>query len=156
YTDANALVLEDLSGLLDDLGLFLVIAGLRIDPGVVAEQIESVGVGHRLWLPSSPLEARAGRFHQFVHRGGTRATCSLIGRYNHALDAVLPMDRPEWHQRGDRSAVRVGNDAPMVADASRIDLWDHQRDVWIHPESGGIVDHHRAGTNSDWGEHPGN
>ena len=45
---AIRLVLEDLPRLLDDLGLLVVVAGLGIDRGVVAEQVEGVGVRHHL------------------------------------------------------------------------------------------------------------
>ncbi len=47
-TDGDLVVLENLAGLLDDLGLFVVIAGLGIDGGVVAEQVEGVGVWQHL------------------------------------------------------------------------------------------------------------
>ena len=40
--DRDRLVLEDLPRFVDDLGLFFVIAGLGIDPGVVIEDVEGV------------------------------------------------------------------------------------------------------------------
>jgi hypothetical protein len=46
---------------------------------------------------------------------------------------------------GDGGAVRVGDDALVVADAACVDLGDHQRHVRIHAEGGGVVDHDGAG-----------
>ena len=33
---------------------------------------------------------------------------------------------------------------PVLRDRLRVDLGDHQRDVGLHPEGGGVVHHHRA------------
>ena len=116
--DRDLLVLEDLAGLLDDLGLFVVVAGLGIDRRVVAEQVEGVGMRHHLGRERPAVEIGAGRFHQLLHRGGAGAARRLIGRQDHALDAVLPVDRPQRHQRRDRRAVRIGDDALVIADAA--------------------------------------
>ncbi|GCC48672.1 hypothetical protein chiPu_0032744 [Chiloscyllium punctatum] len=143
--DRDLLVLEDLVGLLDDLGLFVVVAGLRIDRRVVVEQIEGVGMRHHLRGVDLSVEIGAGGFDELVHRGSSRAARGLVGRDDHPLDAVLLVDRPQRHQRGDGGAVRVGDDALVIADAPRVDLGDHQRHVRVHPERRGIVDHHGAG-----------
>ena len=92
----------------------------------------------------APLEIGAGGFHEFVHRGRTAAAGGLVGRKDHALDAVLTVDRPQRHQRGDGGAVRVGDDALVIPDAAGVDLGDHQRDVRVHAEGRGIVDHNGA------------
>ena len=54
--DRDPLILEDLSGLLDDLGLLVVVAGCGIDGGVVVEEIEGVGVWQHLLLVAASLE----------------------------------------------------------------------------------------------------
>ena len=45
----------------------------------------------------------------------------------------------------DGRAVRIGNDASMLLDVRRIDLWDDQRNLQVHPEGGGIIDYHGSG-----------
>src|SRR5207248_6687025 len=69
--------------------------------------------------------------------------------------AVLPVDRPQRHQRGDRRTVRNGDDALVLPDTARVDLRDHQRHVRVHAEGRGIVDHDRAGPNGRGRELPG-
>ena len=153
--DRDLIVLEDLAGLLDHLGLFVVVAGLGIDSRVVAEQVEGVVVRDRLGLEDAAFEMSAGRFHQLLHHGGTAAARRLVGRQDDALDAVLPVDRPQRHQRGDRRTVRNGDDALVLPDTARVDLRDHQRHVRVHAEGRGIVDHDRAGPNGRGRELPG-
>src|ERR1700752_2151495 len=87
--DGDLLVLEDLAGFLDDLGLFAVVTGRRIDLGVVAEEVEGVGMRQHLWRVAVPLEAGAGRFHKLVHRGGDGAARGLVGRDALVLYSVL-------------------------------------------------------------------
>ena len=156
HADGDPLVLEDFPGFLDDLGLFVVVAGLGIDRRVVVEQVEGVGVRQHLGLIGLAVEAGAGRFHQLFHRRGAGAAGRLIGRQDHALDAVRLVDRPQRHQRGNRGAVRIGDDALVIPDAAGVDLGDHQRHIGIHPEGRGIVDHDRAGLHRDRRELPGN
>ena len=140
----------------DHLGLLLIVAGLGIDRGVVVEDVERIGVRQNLRPIDLAFEAGARRFHQFLHGGSTRAARRLIGRDDQALDAVLPMDRPQRHQRGDRRAIRYGNDALVLTDAARVDLRDHQRHVRVHAEGGGIVDDDGAGLGGDRRIFPGN
>ena len=109
--DGDLIVLEDFPGLLDHLGLFVVVAGLGIDRRVVAEDVEGVRKRDHLGRERLAVEIGAGRFHQLLHRRRAGAARRLIGRQDHALDAVLPVDRPQRHQRRDRRAVRIGDDA---------------------------------------------
>ena len=146
----NPLVLEDLARFLDDFALFVVVTGVGVNSGVVAEDVEGVGMRDHLRREGPPVEAGAGRFLQFLHRRRTGAAGRLIGRQDHALDAVLLVDWPQRHQRRDRRAIRVGDDALVIPDAVSVDLGDHQRHVRIHPEGRGIVDHDGAGLHCDW------
>ena len=147
--DADHVVLEDLPRLLDHLGLFVVVTGLGIDGGVVAEQVEGVGMRHHLRRIDLPAQIGAGRIPPVRPSPRRRRRCRLIGRDDHPPDAVLPVDRPQRHQCGDRRAVRLGDDALVVADAAAVDLGDHQRHVRVHAEGGGIVDDDGAGLDRD-------
>ena len=155
HADRDLFVFEDLAGFLDDLGFLVVVAGLGINSGVMVEQVEGVGMRHHPGRIDLPVEIGAGRFHELFHRSRPGAARGLVGRDDHALDAVLLMDRPQRHQRGDRGAVRVGNDALVIANAVRVDLGDHQRHVRVHAEGGGIVDHDGAGLDRGGRELPG-
>src|SRR5262249_38617206 len=77
--DADVGVPEYLSSLLDDLGLFLVVAGRRIDPRIVTEQIERI----RVWKDGvaivAPFQVSTGRLTQLFHGGRPRSRGSLVG-----------------------------------------------------------------------------
>jgi hypothetical protein len=120
--DGDALVLKNPSALPDHLGLLLVVAGLGIDPGVVIEDVERIGMRQDFRLKGMAGKACARRFHELLHGNRAGAARRLIGRQDHALDAVVAVDRPQRHQRGDRRAIRHGDDALVVGDAAGVDL----------------------------------
>ena len=55
------------------------------------------------------------------------------------------MERLQGHQQDSRSAVRVGNDALVLADILRIDLRHNQRHFRVHAESTGVVNDYSTG-----------
>src|SRR5207302_733325 len=77
--DADVGIAEDLAGLLDDLGLLVVVAGHRVDAGVVAEEIERVRVRQHLVLIGTTLEIGARGLEQLLHRRGAGAGGGLVG-----------------------------------------------------------------------------
>ena len=148
-------VLEDLAGLLDHLGLLVVVAGLGIDRRVVAEQVEGVGVRHHLRRerprrrdrrgsippvpPSRPHRRRSPpdrstmitrlmRFCRWIGQSGTSAV--IAEQFGTAMMPLWSRMRP------------------------RVDLGDHQRHVRVHPEGRGVVDHDGAGLHRDRRELP--
>ena len=55
------------------------------------------------------------------------------------------MERVETHHGNDGGAVRVGDDAfGPIFGSFRIDLGYYEGNLGIHPEGGGVIDHHRA------------
>ena len=69
--DADVVVAEDFFGFLHHLDLFFVVAGLGVDLGVVAEEVEGVGVGEDGVFVFAVFEVGAGGFAEFFH--GRRA-----------------------------------------------------------------------------------
>ena len=57
---AIVVVLENLPRLVDHLGLFFVVAGLGVDPGIVIEDVEGIGVRQHLGRIVLAGEVRAG------------------------------------------------------------------------------------------------
>ena len=92
-------------------------------------------------------EGRLGVVEQLVHPLLAGAGHRLVGRHHHALDAELVVQRLQRHHHLDGGAVRVGDDVALaeVAQRLRVHLRHHQRDVGLHAELAGVVDHHAAG-----------
>ncbi len=86
---------EDLARFGDDLRLFLVVTRLRIHLGVVAEEIERIGMRQHLLLILAPFERRRGWTRRSSSiAAAPRARGGLVGRDDQALDAVQLVDRP--------------------------------------------------------------
>ena len=138
--DADGGVVEDFFGLLDHFHFFFVVAVGGVDLGVVAEEVEGVGVGEDGVVCSRGL--RGGRgwirgvlpWRQQQHGGG------LVGGGDEAQDAVLFVDRPQGGDGDDGGAVGVGDDAFVLFDGFGVNLRDDERDGGVHAEGGAVVD----------------
>ena len=82
---------------------------------------------------------------EFVDTGQPASGHGLVGRDDQAGEAGLVVERLHHRHERHRRAVRVGDDAlRRVGGQVAVDLGDDQRDVGVHPERRGVVDHDRA------------
>ena len=93
------------------------------------------------------LGMREELVHPFLARTGHR----LVGRHHHAPDPELVVQRLQRHHHLNGGAVRVGDDVaaaelrPKLRQRLGVHLRYHQRNVGLHAELAGVVDHHAAG-----------
>jgi hypothetical protein len=150
--DADGGVVEDFFGLFDHFHFFFVVAVGGVDLGVVAEEVEGVGVGEDGVFVLAAFEVGAGALTQFFHGGSAGAGGGLVGSGDEAQDAVLFVDRPEGGDGDDGGAVGVGDDAFVLLDGFGVDFGDHQGHGGFHAEGGAVVDDDGAGLHGDGAE----
>jgi len=54
------------------------------------------------------------------------------------------MQRVDGHIHQNCGAVGIGYDTRMLSRSVGVDLWNHERNRWVHPKGAGVVDHHCA------------
>ncbi len=136
---------EDLAGLDHHLPLLLGRPVLHelVDVG---DAVEGDLLGELLRLDRVVDEARLGLAEQLVHALLAGARNGLVGGDHHATDLEAVVQRLQRDHHLDGAAIRVGDDFPPgeAREVLRIDLRHHQRDVRLHAELAGVVDHHAA------------
>ena len=109
------------------------------------KKVERQGVRQHLSLGSAAIQHRLRKVFQLFHGPGAGTTGGLIGAHHH------PTHRPPGRQRSqsqgeqDRGAIRIGDHAFVGEGRIGIDLGHHQRHTVLHPESTGVIHHHRTG-----------
>ena len=150
--DAELRHVEDLAGLVHDLDLFFVVA-LWLWPPSAGHHV----VGQLIWVRNrlvfGALGDRLRLLLELVHEGAAGPGCGLISGHEHALDARRFLERVENHCQGDCAAVRVGDDALVVADVLRVHLGHDQRDVFLHAPGRAVVDDQSAPFGCERSEH---
>ena len=82
---------------------------------------------------------------QLIHGLCTRTTGRLVGRHMHTPNVRQFLNRIQRHNHLNRRTVRVGNDTLRTFECIlRVDFGHYQRNVRIHTECAGIIDHHRT------------
>ncbi len=90
------------------------------------------------------LRPSAGLLLQLGDPGRPTARDGLVSRCDDRLQAKGLVQRVKPHQRDDRRAIRIGDDALVRESRIRIDFRNHQGYLRIHPESRAIIDHDTA------------
>ncbi len=150
--DADVIVAEDFLSFFNHLGFFFVVAGGGVDPGVVAEEVEGVGVGEDGVFVFAAFEVGAGGFAEFFHGGGAGTAGGLVGGGDEAGDAIDLVDGPERGDGDDGAAVGVGDDALVGFYGLGVDLGDDEGHGGIHTESGRVIDGDGSGLGSEGAE----
>ena len=111
----------------------------------VGEQIESDLGGKHFLLHRFIICPGPQLLFEFLHRTGACAGNGLIGGNHNTLDVSCTMDWVQSYHHLDRRTVGIGNQSLMLKCLFRINLRNHQGDLFIHPESTAVIDHHRTG-----------
>ena len=158
-SNLDAVVAEDLLGFDDHLPLFLgvalgdVVEVVAVDEDVdVGDAVEGDLMGEGFGLEVLAGEVLAGLDLQLLHALGTGARGGLVAAHDDAVDVAQGAQRLEGDDHLDGGAVGVGDDAVVLGDRRGVDLGDHQGDVGVDAEGGGVVDHDCAGVHDGLAE----
>ena len=150
--DAQLRIVKDLARLVDDLDfLFVVAARFGAPPARhhVVGKLVGVGDDRRLL----PFGDRFRLLLELVDESPARARRRLVRGDEDPFEAGLLLQRVEDHRQWDRAAVRVGDDALVVADVFAVHLGDDERHVLLHAPGRAVVDHQGSGLGRDRAVH---
>ena len=121
------------------LGGVAVFAG-RTDLG---NEVEGNLIGEGFRNKRLALRVSAHLRLQFCQSARARTGHGLIGGGGNGLDGRKLLQGVDGHQRDNRRAVGVGDDAVVLLRVLRVDLRHHQRHAVVEAEGAGIVYKHR-------------
>ena len=146
--DSQLGLVEDLARLVDDLDLLLVVAIGLESPSARHDVVREL-IGIRCHRRLLAVGDRLRLLLQLIDQRTSGARRRLIGGDQHALQAGRLLQRVQGDGQRDRAAVRIGDDALVLADVVAVHLGHHQRHVFLHPPRRAVVDHQCAGFRRD-------
>ena len=81
---------------------------------------------------------------QFDNRARTATGDGLITRRENPLHVERAVQRIDRHQCDGGGAIWISDDSTMQLHVITVDFWNDKRNVRIHPEHGGVIDHDGA------------
>lgn len=154
--DAEGGIVEDAAHLVDHLLFFDVAAGVGVDGGVMAEDVEGAGFGEDARFGVVAFEDGAGLGLELLHGGFSGAAGGLVGGDVDALESEASADGGEGDGGDDGGAVGIGGDAGALCAQGRerfwVDLGDNERAVRVHSKGGGVIDDIGASLGGEGGE----